>query len=537
MSESPQTQELIELCLALPESLPTLRKKAEVRLEETHQAADTFFAQVDAQKPEFYQEFRPHLERIEKAFRAYADALETILDDTFEGSKVARILAKASRDLKVGMASYEEAFLSRGPSSYPVVNLFRNVAQALADGRVTKEIWLATCARYQKYYSSALVEIEKSRAQDRPGLPERKSALGTILTILTELEVLQAEELEPLLSRLSAGHADLDKAFDIYHRHEFAEGPTRAPKINWLIKAAQGVLSGTYKPQVLESLAQELLDITQVNLAELKAMSRNKLDSAVLTEELERMVEAVEEIEDVLIFFLDYCQGAKCDDKKVQEAIEDLIESGDALAESTKIVAEVQERAGKVTCVQCQAVQEKGAKSCVACGAMLPQLPEEGVYAHASSSFQVLEGNPEDVDRDEIMTDVMQELFEACEAFMKGRLTFETLAPQLDESLLGVDKAQAELHRMQVPSAPQEASHQEQDLAEEFIDLADDALVLLSQGVEECRQGVLLIRRGAESEDLETLRSGMRQYYEGTQKMWQVRRLEKQFTDYLEQDE
>lgn len=538
ISESPQTQELIELCWSLsehPQDLAILKEKAEARLEEMHRAEDAFFTGVESKGPEFYQEFRPHIDQVEEEFRSYGDALEAILEESLDAQNSAQALAKASRGLRVSMGCYEEAFLSQGPSRFPVLNLFRNVFTAVSAGTMPRDIWLATCARYRAYYSGAVDEIEKSKATVSPGIPERKAALVSVVKCLDELQALTEEEgLEPILTRLTSSHEDLDKAFDTYHRHEFSEGPTRAPKINWLVKAAQGVLNGTYEPDVLESMAQELLDITQQNLVELKAMSRNKLDSAVLTEELERMVEAVEDIEDTLLFLLDYAHGTKCGKEQVNEAIEDLMDSGDSLAESIELVKEVHQRATHVTCIQCQALQEKGARSCVACGAILPQLPQEGGAYSTKSSFQVLEGDPTDLSRDEVMTDVMHELFEACEAFMSGKETFQDLSPRLDESLKEVEKAQATLQRLQSPVMPDETTPPDQILAANFIDLAEDALILLSQGTAECQHGLLAMRNGAQIDDLEALRAGMRQYYEGTQKMWQVKRLDKQFSDYLE---
>lgn len=534
IAASPETQELIDLCLALednPDRLAELQDKADLRLEEMHHAEDSFFAGVEAQGDEFYQEFRHHLERIEAEYSAYGDTLEDILEGTFNAKEAALQLAEASRGLRVSMASYEEAYLSRGDSPYGVVNLLRNLAE-----RSGKRLWTDTCERYQTYYQEALKEIEASGTVETPGVKERKAALEGILDCLTELSVLPTSQdsLEPLLSRLAEEHAKLDHAFDTYHRHEFAEGPTRAPKLNWLIKATEGVLAGTYKPRVLEGLAQELLDLTQHNLAELKAMARNKLDSAVLTEELARMTRAMEELEEDLDFLLDYSQGQVSDPQRVREALQDLMDSGDELAESVKLVREVQENTGKVTCVQCQTTQEKGARVCVQCGAMLPQLPEEGVYTHGSSSFQVLEGDPADLDRDEIMTDVMHALFESCEAFMNGKLPGQELIQRVDAGLSEVSQAETRLNRLKTPELPSEVPGDEKPLAHNFIDLAEDALILLSMGVEECKKGLFSIRESAERDDLEALRAGMRTYYEGTQKMWQVRRLERQFTQYLE---
>jgi hypothetical protein len=535
-AESAQTQELIDLCLGLaeqPQGLAELEEKARIRLDDMQGAEDGFFAGVDAQGAEFYQELRAQIDKVEEQFRAYGEALEQILDGGFAPLEVARALAAASRGLRVAMSAYEEAFLSRGDSSYPVINLFRNIFQGVAEGRIRAALLPATCERYSRFYQSAIEEIEQSEFHQSPGLAERKDALRTVQRCIGELrELEQGQDYEPILARMAAAHADLDAAFDTYERHEFAEGPSQAANVNRLVRAAQGVLEGTYKPPVLESMAQSLLDLTQQNLAEMKNLGRNKLDSQV-GEELERMVEALEDIEDALTLLLDYSQGTVNEVAEVQDAIDDLIDSGDALVESSRIVTEAHERAGKVTCLQCQTVQDRASRTCARCGAVLPRPVDEGLEANAHSTFQLLEGDAAGSDGEEVMTDVMHALFQACEAFMAGRLPLQDLRAHVLRNTQSVEQALARLDRLQTPAVPSEVSPAEQETARNFIDLAEDALILLSQGAAECQDGLSTIAQAAEADDLETLRKGMRRYYEGTQKMWQVRRLERQFEEYL----
>ena len=130
-SVSPETQSLIERCLAISEGNAEghreLLNETETRLEQMNEAMDGFFAQMDEQGPEFYQNFRHHFEGIEAAFQAYGQALEAILASG-EGQEVdffqiACAPANASAGLRVGMAMYEEDYLSRGPSQFPIINL------------------------------------------------------------------------------------------------------------------------------------------------------------------------------------------------------------------------------------------------------------------------------------------------------------------------------------------------------------------------------------------------------------------------------
>lgn len=534
LASSPQTQEIIDLLLLLaeePQRKNELQNKAGDRLEEMQRVEDGFFAGVDAQGAEFYQKLRTHIDKVEDQFRAYGDALEAVLEDHFDAVSLAHELAEASQGMRAAMGAYEEAYLSDGPDRYPVVNLFRNVIEGVLGGRMAYTLQGATCDRYQVFYATAVKEIEDSKAGERPGIDERKQAYLTILSVIEELRgVTDLDSLEPLLNRLSEAHVALENVFDTFHRQELTEGPSQSANINALVKAAEGVLEGLYQPSTLEAMAQALLDLTQQNLDSMKNLARNKIESEVVSEELERMIEAVEEIEDALNFLLDFAQGSVKDVKEVREAIEDLIDSGDALVESSQIVEDLQ----KVTCIQCQTKQERGSRTCVTCGALLPQQADDQGYGSTDSTFQVLEGDPTDLNRDEVMTDVMQELFGACDGFMNGQLKASLLRETIARHLALARQAQQKLDTFRTPAIPTDISSEDHAVAEDFVGLAEDALDQLTEGIEQCLSGLSSMDGAVADDDLETLRSGMREYYEGQQRMWQVRRLERQLDDYIQ---
>ncbi len=534
LASSPQTQEIVDLLLVLadnPQRKNELQNKAGDRLEEMQRVEDGFFAGVDAQGAEFYQKLRTHIDKVEDQFRAYGDALEAVLEENFDAVSLAHELAEASQGMRAAMAAYEEAYLSDGPDRYPVVNLFRNVIEGVVGGRMAYTLQSATCDRFQVFYSTAVKELEESKAGERPGIDERKQAYLNILAVVQELrEVTTLDTLEPLLNRLSEAHALLENVFDTFHRQELAEGPSQSANINALVKAAEGVLEGLYQPSILEAMAQSLLDLTQQNLDSMKNLARNKIESEVVSEELERMIEAVEEIEDTLNFLLDFAQGSVKNVKEVREAIEDLIDSGNALVESSQIVEDLQ----KVACIQCQMKQEKGSRTCVACGALLPQQAEAQSYGSADSTFQVLEGDPTDLNRDEVMTDVMQELFQACDGFMNGQAKASLLRETIARHLGFARQAQQKLDTLRTPAIPTDMSSEDHAVAEDFVGLAEDALDQLTEGIEQCLSGLSTMDHAVADDDLETLRSGMREYYEGQQRMWQVRRLERQLDDYIQ---
>jgi hypothetical protein len=550
-SASPETQKLIDGCLALAEGNSDghqeLLSETETRMELMNQSMDGFFAEIDEQGPEFYQSFRHHFEGIEAAYQAYGQALEQILEsgqnEETDFHQIACNLAIASEGLRVGMSMYEEDYLSRGPSQFPIVNLLHNVARALREGTTTLDAWEQTCDRYIGFYQGAIDEIDNSEHQDKPGVPERRESFRVITECLEQLRAFDhssspVSELEGILARLSAAHVDLEQAMDTYHHAEFSEGPSKGAKFNWIIKAAEGVLEGTYQPEVLGALAQDALDVTQQHLAEMKEVSRQKLDSVTLNEELARMIEAAEGVEDALSFLIDFSDDPEMPQDQVREAIDELIESGDLLVEATNLVTEYGKTAGKVTCVRCQTAQEPGNRVCASCGAQLPSLPGTGAYSPGNSSMQVREGKAEDViDQEEVMTDVMKALFDACEEFMEGRKTFADLDSHLARSLSNVDHAERALSELEAPAVPEEATPEERELAQGFINMTEDALATLEQGVAECRVGLNQIGQGARSQEPEMVKEGMGIYYQGTQKLWQVKRLDHELTQYIEADD
>ena len=59
---------------------------------------------------------------------------------------------------------------------------------------------------------------------------------------------------------------------------------------------------------------------------------------------------------------------------------------------------------------------------------------------------------------------------------------------------------------------------------------------MLGQGVEETEYGLTQMRDGASQDDNDKMVEGLRFFYEGGQKMWQVRRLDEALQKYINDD-
>lgn len=549
-SDSPETNAIIELALAVHEGnldrLPELKQLATRRHQEMEEAAEGFFGEVDQQGEEFFEKFRPIFEEIERAFSAYEAGLVKMLEFEEDSppeamDEAARILANASFGIRLYMNHYEEAYLAQGPSKFPAVNMLSNLGEHLRAGRIDIESWKDTIAKQLDIHMKAIEEIDKSEHKNDPFVPERRAAMEEVNQALRELDKLNAASPEDKfaehLASLSRAFEDLKTAFDNHTDKQFAEGPTDAPNVNWVIHAARGVQAGTYPAHVLKGLATGVLEETQKTLHEIQLAAKSGLEEGMLSQEVARLLEAMEGMEDALSVLVAYSEDQELPREEVDDALSLLEESGNKLAEARDGVKKFNETAGQVSCVQCGASNPLGSKVCEQCQAAIPQLPGSGVYGTAGTSFQVLEGAAQDVTRDAVMTDVMKALFDKCEAFYNGEMPAEIFLSALEEAEDGIDAAEVELRKFEPPPMPPEANEEEQALAQEFIDLASDALDLLNIGLDECREGIDLMRRAATEEDVELMKEGIRFYYEGTQKMWQVRRLDKQMQAYLNNEE
>ncbi len=547
-SVSPETQNILDLCTAIvdgEDKHEELAQAVSTRLEELHQAVDDFFGQVDQQGEEYYEKFKREFEEIEYRFRRYEEALEQIQACLEQGStsddlwKAAEALAEASHFLRVAIGRYEQADLSQGSSKYPIVNLLDNLGQATREGKAPQELWESTCIRYIQYYQNMLEEIQKSPDREAPGVPEREKAVTTIIELFKELQTLtptdSADRYAELISRMSGAHMDLEKSFLTYNEATLTQGPTKSPYVNLILNTAAGYKEGRFSGEAFKLTVQEYLETVHENLEELQAILETPPESAILNEETAKMVEAMEGVADALEVLLEYADNPNLDPERVKDALELLKESGDRGAEATKAVEEYNESAGKITCMHCETKNPPGSKVCSGCQRPLPMASDIGTQ----SSFQVMEGGKTEPDftKQTVMTDMMKELFEKCEEFMEGGVDPQTLLTLLDTREKQLDEAEEKLSELQPPEIPEEADEEEKVVAKKFVDLADDTLELLYTGIEECRQGLEKIRQAVAARDQELMQEGIRYYFQGNQRMWQVWRLDNAFDAYMRGEE
>ena len=128
-----------------------------------------------------------------------------------------------------------------------------------------------------------------------------------------------------------------------------------------------------------------------------------------------------------------------------------------------------------------------------------------------------------------LITEKMKTLNDACIALEKGELEDDAFLALLDEMEAECQRTEAGLAELAPPEIPAEATDEEAAKAQEFVDLAEDALALLGLGVSECLAGLELFRAYVHNRKPEDSHEAARLYFEGIQKLYQVQKVDEAF--------
>ncbi len=551
MSASPETQQLLDLCVAIARGernyVDVLRGKLAFRAQEMHQAQDHFFGQVDGEGEEFAAQFKAELDEVAHRFRGYEGALQAIDACLLAGAPpepmraCAQALAEASHFLRIALGRYEQAEMSIGASKFPLINILDNLAWAVRSGKPAS-LWDATCAQYSEYYRKMLDEIGKSEHRAGPGVPEREKAVTWIVMLFAQLAQLSPtvpeDRVSALLEELTTAHLDLENSFNTYNTAILTQSPTRSPQVNLVLNTVTGFRAGKYSAEATRQVIQGYLDIVRKGMADLQPTLQAQNDSALLSESAASMLEAMEGVEDALVILLELPGNPNMDEARLQDALVRLRESGNKGAAATEDVRSFNETAGKVACIHCSTLNPMEARVCSNCARPMPLAKFGG-----QGTMEIREGGQRsggagpDFNQETIMTDVMKMLFDQCEAFEKGEIEAQTLLSTLDAREAEIRRAEEKLSEFRSPEIPEEAEGEEREVSQLFVNMADDALDMLSTALGQCQDGLDRIRQGIEAGNLDLMDEGRESYYEGCQKMWEVWKLDNALDNYLAEDD
>ncbi len=536
---SPETQEIINVCYGgTADGWQRLEQLVPARQQAAEKALESFLAQADQQGPDFVKAHDATLQGVENAFARYQEVLEAILKaarakSAEQAKEAAGFLAVTSFGIRSAVIAFEESFLSYGDSRFPLINLLSNLFDRFRGGQVPVETWRSTCQRYGQFFANSVEEIDKSEEAGKPGVPERRAALQRLTELLGQLERMESSTslsaFEDQLFAISGLLVELTEAVETYHNHAFLTGESSSPRINLILNVAKGTLEGKYDRSILRALTTSMSDEIQGRLKELDRLSQETLDSQVLSDCLGDMIDVLESLDDALESLIRVANGEKVDPAEVQEALDILRESGDNLGEVNRAVAQVNEKQSSLTCPGCGTTQEPGRRSCLSCGAALPELSASAV----ASSFEMEEGRGEAALGEPVMTTVMQELFSKVEDFDAARMEADAYLDLIEEYHQKIDLSEQKLSTLQPPDMPEDLSVEDRALCREFITIADDGLSLLEVGLAECREGLEHLQHFGETREAATKKSGMQLFFDGTQKLWLVNRAQKRVEEFI----
>lgn len=547
-ASSPETQQVIDLCLSVAqgkmEEFAALEGVVGERQRDLSAASERFFGDIEKQPEEFQDKFRREIELVEKLFEAYETALAQIL--SFKANPKPELLQEAAVALSftsnamVGaMSTYEQRVFSEGSHKYPLINLFTNLGASLRSGQAPVEGWVATCKQYRLFYEEAIQEIDNSKHKDDPGVPKRRAAMSKIVESLSELEAMDRGTPESKFSQaidaLAEAHDEMNSAIAEFNRAAI-EKPTPSPAVNYVILAGNSVLAGTMDRDVLKNLANKQLEQVKSSMSELRMLAKNPMESATLQEESARMLEGMERMEEALETLVAFAESQDAKPEFAREALQQLEEATLEVHNATQSVEGFNERYGKVACPSCGTWNEPSNRSCSSCGRQLPQLTGSDVYGGgaSTSSFQVMEGDPDASNQEVVMTDVMKNLIDACEGFEQGKISADEVLALLDAGDAHAAEARDELARLAMPPVPEDADEEDRQAAEEVVEVVHETLRLMEMGIEECEYGLAKMRQGVLEESSVALKEGQKHYFDGCQYMWQVKKVNDRFQSYIQ---
>jgi len=543
-ASSPATQQLIDLCQEVAagkrDLYPQLEAAAKLRQDEMNKVSDGFFAEIEKEPEQFQTELKKELELISQLYEGYGQALDTILtckaDLMPEAlNEAALMLSFASNGLVSAMNTYEQRVLAQGPRQYPVINLFTNVGAAFRKGETTREAWLGLCSQYKEFYQGALAEIDASNHKNDQGVPERRTALETLVACLARLAALNkassSSAFEAEIDLFDKGHEALNEAINTFNDAS-VEGPTSSRAVNTVLLAARSVVAGTMSKHNLRALCGEQLDEICKALAQVRVAAATPCDSPTVLEEGARILEFMEGVQEALELLLAYAESEDGKAEAAQEAMKQLEEATMKLSLANSAISAHNERYGKIVCPSCSTMNTPS-RVCSGCGRQLPQMTgSEEFGVGASSSLEIAE-TPDGLAAGPVMTDVMKKLFDACESYQGGELSADELLAMLDQLDAGVGEARKTILRQRMPTIPQDAPDDQKQDAEEVAEVVTGAVGLLEQGIEDCEFGIAKIRHGVLTDSPDDIREGQQFYFQGTQYMWQVKVVEVQFQNYI----
>lgn len=533
---STQTNKLLDLCRAVlsgePGKLNELNLYLQERVMALDQARASFLEAVAAEGEAFAAAFRESIDAVLETFEQVAEAQGTLAMFLKDRQPV-RLergidqLIQATNNMYVAVTHYESRYAQTGPSQFPVLNFFTKAVASLKAGEMSSDDFRVAADGGRQFFEKAVEEIDQSSKKDEKGVPERREACLLIIQAFQQMERNLGENdlLELDLRMLEEGFAKLEAALKLYQQGAFMETPTESPFVNWVIHAAEGVKAGLYPSQVLK----EALDFLESNVREARRQFESSaqvpVSSALLQDEIPRTLEAFDLHDEAIAQMRATLPGPT--PEQLDAGIAALSHAVSSLKGSADVYQNVADREGKVLCPRCGEPNLPDLRVCTKCSGPLPRVADPQFNQGAASTFEVRETDeprPEQAP-DMVMTNHLKRLFDACEAIEQKQITAEEFLEVIDWAEGLLEQGESQLESMPRPGIPTGLSEEEEQSLQEQIGLVDETVELLEQGIQEFRSGLDVMRTYVDKRQRDTLVTGIRVVWEGSQKIYQVQRM------------
>lgn len=291
-----------------------------------------------------------------------------------------------------------------------------------------------------------------------------------------------------------------------------AKGPTPLPEINLLVNTARDVEHGLIHQNVLIDVLEKVGDSFGQTREELEAADLGPQASALAREELERVRDAFDELEEAFGEFYEFLDNREL--MVLRSAIAKLTEAGKRIATSQESFQKIAEREGKVPCIKCQHYNPSDRHTCEKCGAPLPKMAGTAVSTFETSEGPAIAAQP---DEGPIVTANLYKVYEAANNFLAEQIDSDEFLNTLDwfEQLVT-----STAERIPAPPDPEAADLSEAERAE--AGRTKQLAELFDESVDDMLRGLGHLRTFAETGMEADLKVGVTAIDEGAHKLKQV---------------
>ena len=532
LTPSPSTNALLQMAEQVAQKkaeFSPLEDLLQYRVELLLASRDDFESRSEALGEAFTIPTAELLDQLHDYFDSYEVALRQML--SFRESEDPRVLNEGSSQLVELTApmmetvqAYSRAFLTFGPSPYPLVNAVTNILKGIIAKTADQAALDLIVNEALEQNAQAVKEIDASSYGKSDGYQSKRVAFERVTEALKEIKPVESEEqVEAATARLREAYEAIGQSDELIFSENFAEGPTVMPAANVVINTARGVLSGLYSVEVMEETMAWYSGFIAAVEEQFNNAVEGETDSVLLLEELPRTREIADlhgEVIEELTEALDNFTA-----ETVDPILEELIDVVERLHESGKVYMQVAEREGKLVCVSCGEPNPPTDRVCQKCGQKLPQLVDPNLYATSTMEFEDRTGLAEER-TDGVVTENTYKLLEACSQFFEQKISEAEFRSTLEWSRGLLEAAEEKVKAAKAAQVSDEimdqATADEAELIEANLKLFDDTKHLFEEGIDEWHEGLEFMEEFIDTRHRPTLEKGIERLWSASQKVYQI---------------